>query len=57
VDVERTIMQPSWHIRRAGKVPRIDSIADRLDAWATVIEWFVLEAGKSRERDAPISSP
>lgn len=46
-EVDRTSLGENWHVRINGKPPRIEQIADRLNAWVPVIERFL---ARLRER-------
>ena len=43
LEVEKEAFKGSWHVRHAGKAPKIKHMIDKLDVWAAVIEEFVLE--------------
>lgn len=51
VEVEKLILAPNWHIRHSGKVPRIENIVDRLDAWVKVIEQFIAAVQRESNHD------
>lgn len=47
MEVEKTKLGDNWHIRRNGKIPKIENVMERFDDWVAVIERLINDVRKN----------